>query len=454
MKQIKDPIHGYIQIADELVENIVDRKPYQRLRNLKQLSATYLVYPSANHTRFEHSIGVYYLARKAFESVSGEAGFRDGVDAEEIERTLLSAALLHDVGHPPYSHIGEQFLDKEEIRAELERYDFLAAFEDAGVQSGLGNDDIIDEKAAHELLGCLVILEHYGDILETKIEVDPYEVCGYVLGVSLRGEAGGGWQHSVAADILSSPMDVDRLDYITRDNAMSGADISNVDTERMVASYTTCERSLTFSDKALSAIGNYLEGRISVYMWITQHHKAVYANALLRELIGELDEKMDGKLFTIEKVLHDQIGDHYVMQKLREHAREEPDSRLGRLYDRYVSRDLMNSVWKHRMAYQNTIDTEVQEPFEIEVDTKENEVQENLVRELELDRDELWVEMSYVPEYQPSELHNIHVAYRGEKRGISDIGLYEERGYPGPTPYIFTPKEHQRAVCSIINEAY
>lgn len=454
MKQIKDPVHGYIYLPDCFIENLVDTEHFQRLRNLKQLSATNMVYPAANHTRFEHSLGVCHLARKALGSVKRNSRFQDGVDVDEIENTLLSAALLHDIGHPPFSHIGEGLLDRDDLIARLTALGFVNRLDEAGIRTGLGSEDPLEDEGKHELLSCIVVLEEYSDVLTDEIGVDPFEVCGYILGISLKGERDDEWQHKVAADVLSSPVDVDRLDYITRDNYMSGADVSNIDTKRMVDSYTTCQGSLTLSDKALSTISNYLEGRISVYMWITQHHKSVYANALLRELLRELDGHMERDLFSTEKILESQIGDSYVLQKLREFAEDSPDSRLNRLYSRFMKREFMNSCWKHKMAYQNDIHPDVRDDFFLDVDSNKAEVQSELIAELGLEEDDLWVELSYVPHYQPSELRNIHISYDDEKKSVSEFGLYEEREYPGPTPYIFAPPECEADICDVINEAY
>jgi len=90
-------------------------QPFQRLRYVRQLSATHLVYPGANHTRFEHSLGVYHLGRTVFENLRQQSYFaREATvdELEEIQRTLECACLLHDVGHPPFSHLSEGFLDE------------------------------------------------------------------------------------------------------------------------------------------------------------------------------------------------------------------------------------------------------------------------------------------------------------------------------------------------------
>lgn len=117
-KRIKDPVHGYIPVEENIID-IIDHRHFQRLRKIRQLTATYMVYPSANHTRFEHSIGVYYLAKKAFESLCESDEFENVDELVEIRNSILSAALLHDIGHPPLSHLCEELLDREELKDRL-----------------------------------------------------------------------------------------------------------------------------------------------------------------------------------------------------------------------------------------------------------------------------------------------------------------------------------------------
>ena len=236
MKRIKDPVHGYVPIRDDFVKHIVDRKFFQRLRQVRQLTATHLVYPSGNHTRFEHSIGVYHLAEKALESLESNGTFDEvsADDVDEIKDTVSVAALLHDVGHPPLSHIGEQLLDRDKIVDRLERHDFASEIRDI---AAFGQDPL-ERHGRHELLSCVIILEEFGEGLRA-MDIPPNEVCAYVLGVSIIGERDDVGQRKVAADLISSGFDVDRLDYIARDDLMTGAEVANVDTDRVVRSYST-----------------------------------------------------------------------------------------------------------------------------------------------------------------------------------------------------------------------
>ncbi|MEM3443196.1 MAG: HD domain-containing protein, partial [Candidatus Bathyarchaeia archaeon] len=105
--EIKDPIHGYVYIT-HVEKEIIDTFPVQRLRRLRQLAGAEYVYPGANHTRFEHSVGVMYLAGKVLENPN----IAGNLSEEESEMVKIGA-LLHDVGHGPFSHVFEFLLDKE-----------------------------------------------------------------------------------------------------------------------------------------------------------------------------------------------------------------------------------------------------------------------------------------------------------------------------------------------------
>ncbi|HJJ66814.1 MAG TPA: HD domain-containing protein, partial [Methanocorpusculum sp.] len=175
-KQIKDPVHGYIEVPDELIP-LLDSSLLQRLHYIKQLGFAYLVYPGANHTRFEHSLGAMSLADKVCRTV----------DLADDERILVcSAALLHDIGHGPYSHASER------LRAEFGEF---------------SHDDILP----------------FADTLEpllAEIGCDIREVAGIISG-----------NHRLAS-IIHGDLDVDRMDYLLRDAHYSGVPYGTLDANR------------------------------------------------------------------------------------------------------------------------------------------------------------------------------------------------------------------------------
>ena len=459
-RQIKDPVHGYVDLDERVVERVVDTAPFQRLRRVRQLSATHLVYPGATHTRFEHSLGVYHLGQRVFENLRTQRYFTDGVGESEldtVERTLAFACLLHDVGHPPLSHLGERHLDAAALRDRLTDAGLAAAFERVDVPSVGGVPVPIRRANPHELLGCVTVLEEYADAIEA-FGVDPYEVCAYVLGWSLRYEAGDHWQHGVAAELLHSPVDVDRLDYIIRDDQMTGANVLSVDTERMVGAYTAHpDAGLALSEKALSTIGNYLEGRISLYMWVTQHHKSVYANVLVRRLLDELTAHADAPPITAEAVLDESLDDHAVLDRFRRASFDPPSETFADLYERFRTRRFAESCWKHRLGYTDVVAAD----GEAEVDdysrwllANDDALERSLAEELGVPRHEVWIERSYVPEYEPAELKDIPLAHNGRTQSVGEYGLYGDRAFDRSIPFVYVPTGHVDRTVDLLNARY
>ena len=163
MKTIKDSVHDHITI-DGLALDLLDTSPVQRLRHIKQLGTVSLVYPSANHTRFEHSIGVYHLACEVTNHLEIPS---------EIANHIRAAAMLHDIGHSPYSHNIEPLLNHR------------IGFE-------------------HENIEELLTSTPLCSVLETH-NIDPNMIANLIIGKGQYGQ------------IISSSIDVDRMDYLVRD---------------------------------------------------------------------------------------------------------------------------------------------------------------------------------------------------------------------------------------------
>ena len=182
MKAIKDSVHGHVRLGD-LATELVDTPAFQRLRHIKQLSTVRLVYPSANHTRFEHSLGVYHLARGAIDGL--------GLD-DDTAAHVRAAALLHDIGHGPYGHQTEGIIRRA---------------------TGRDHDDIAWLLTDADREVCQV-LERNG--------LDPERVASLIA-----GEGGLG-------ALVSGELDVDRMDYLVRDAHHTGVPYGTVDTGRLV----------------------------------------------------------------------------------------------------------------------------------------------------------------------------------------------------------------------------
>ncbi len=253
MQFIKDPIHGYIFIND-FERELIDTRFFQRLRRIKQLSGSEFVYPGANHTRFEHSLGVSYLAEKMTTSLCND----EDVDITDYEKSLVKiAALLHDVGHGPFSHTFEALLQK--IRKN------------------------------HEDLSRWIIKEsEIADILnENGLKVD--QVCGLIHGNKTIKNKG------FLNQIISSSCDVDKMDFIVRDSYHTGAEYGQVDVMRILYTMGVINDNLAVNYSALPALEAFLIARVESFRTI-YFHKVSRASQLMIVRAMELAEKEIGLL--------------------------------------------------------------------------------------------------------------------------------------------------------------
>ncbi|MBI4832169.1 MAG: HD domain-containing protein [Candidatus Lindowbacteria bacterium] len=208
-RELRDPIHGFIE-RRETEERIIDTPVFQRLRGIKQLAMAYLAYPGATHTRFDHSIGVMHIAGRLAMQL---------IDDQEERRMVRLAALLHDLGHGPFSHISEDVLDRY--------YDKAKVRPEA-------------KEKIHEHLTCNLI-ERDKEIVKLLSEYEREKIVGLLLGTSGR---------SICHGIISGPLDADKQDYLLRDSYFCGVKYGVFDLERLIG---TLEVYHHFDDEILAA---------------------------------------------------------------------------------------------------------------------------------------------------------------------------------------------------------
>lgn len=225
---IKDEIHGTLEF-DELEERIIDSPPFQRLRRIKQMSITSLVYPGANHTRFEHSLGTAYLS-----SVIAQ---RLGLDDDTARRVKL-CGLLHDLGHTAFSHEGEDVLKK-----------YLGDHESLGRKKTLSGA-IAD-----------ILSENYRPRDIADVEKSNY------------------------GSIVTSDLGADRMDYLKRDALNTGVAYGIIDIDRIVHTLTMEKGELCISKGGLEAAENLLVARFMMFSAVYMHRTVRIATAMLYRAI-------------------------------------------------------------------------------------------------------------------------------------------------------------------------
>lgn len=248
---IKDPLYGYVKISDD-EKSVIDTKAFQRLRRIRQLSGSEYVYPAANHTRFEHSLGTMYLAGFFAEQSMVEL-------SEEEGRLLRLAALLHDVGHGPFSHVYEGLLVKYKGKTHEDMTKW-----------------IIENSTLADLLNGLGF--------------DPKEVSALSVGEPrVRGKP-------YLSQVVRSSVDVDKMDFIVRDSYHTGAGYGFVDVFRILYTMDVLDGNLAVDVKALSALETFLIARIESFRSIYFHRTSravqimlLHAMEMARDELGLLD---------------------------------------------------------------------------------------------------------------------------------------------------------------------
>lgn len=236
--EIKDPVHGYVYITEQEKE-IIDSYPVQRLHRLRQLPGSEYVYPGANHTRFEHSIGVMYLASRAAEN----SGISQYISEDEAKLVKI-AGLLHDVGHGPFSHVFEQVLEKE-----------------------LG-------KTHEDLTTWIIENSELKEILRTN-GYNPQEVGKLAVGRLSRP------RKAFLDQIISSAVDVDKQDFIVRDTHHTGAEYGFVDISRLIHALDVLDGNLAVDLGALSALESLIIARMESFRSIYFHRVGRAAQIML-----------------------------------------------------------------------------------------------------------------------------------------------------------------------------
>ena len=284
MKPIKDSVHDHIEV-EGAARALLDTPTVQRLRRIKQLGTVSLVYPSANHTRFEHSLGVYHLASRTLDHL--------GVDGGRAEH-VRAAAMLHDVGHTPYSHNVENLVERP---------------------TGLSHTDVTD----------LLESGRVGDVLDDH-GLDARRIADLIAG---DGRYGG---------LISGELDVDRMDYLVRDAHHTGVPYGTIDHGRLVRELKVVEGSIVLREGNVQTAESLLLARALMYPTVYNHHVARISKSMLRRATERLLEAG-----AVDPLGLRRMDDHDLFAALRAHPESADHAR------RIDDRDLFKrAVWAER----------------------------------------------------------------------------------------------------------
>ena len=233
-KIFNDPIYGFVSIPDELHFDIIEHPYFQRIRRIKQVSMTNLVYPGANHTRFAHSLGAMHLMRHAIQLLRGK-GYN--ITNEELEAASV-AILLHDSGHGPFSHTLE---------------------------------NTIVQDISHEDLS-LMVMQKFNKIHEGRL--------GLAIEIFTEKHPKG-----FLTKLISSQLDVDRIDYLKRDSFFTGVAEGSVNAERLLEMMEVVDNELAIEAKGIYSVESFIVARRIMYWQVYMHKAVLSAEYMLRNVL-------------------------------------------------------------------------------------------------------------------------------------------------------------------------
>ena len=239
LKIFNDPIYGFITIPNTLIYDLIQHPYFQRLRRISQMGMSYLVYPGAHHTRFHHALGCMHIMQKAIQTLQ----FKGVSISDAEENALYVAILLHDIGHGPYSHAMEHSIVEEVNHEEL------------------------------SLLFMEQLNKEFDGQLTLAIQI-------------FKGE----YHRKFMLQLISSQLDMDRMDYLKRDSFYSGVAEGNINSERLIKMMNVENDLLVIEEKGIYSVEKFLVARRLMY-WQTYLHKtSVVAELILTKILKRAKE--------------------------------------------------------------------------------------------------------------------------------------------------------------------
>jgi HD superfamily phosphohydrolase len=307
-KVFKDPVHKYIYVQDETIWDLINTREFQRLRRIRQLGTSFLTFHGAEHSRFSHSLGVYEITRKIISQFERNAY----VDWPQEERLLcLCAALLHDLGHGPFSHSMEKV--------------FGTRHEDWSCRIVLGDTEV-------------------NEVLRRVSPDFPNKVAGVIC---------KSYDKEIVVSLVSSQLDADRMDYLLRDAYFTGVNYGTFDLERILRVIRPYKGHIVVKESGMHAVEDYLMSRYQMYWQVYFHPVTRSAEILLQKIfvrakhLYEENYPFASLLHPMEHLFHNQLSekdyfllDESFMQTMLMIWCEEKDLILSDLCSRFLHRRL------------------------------------------------------------------------------------------------------------------
>ena len=300
---IIDPIHDFVRVYDNELK-IIDTPIFQRLRRIRQLSGAHLIYPGAQHTRFEHSLGVMHIA-----SMAGQALAEKGVVSFDDIQNLRLAGLLHDIGHGPFSHLFEEIFEEK-------------------------------RKISHEDLGRDIILKtEIGDII-SKNGFDKKLITKLAFGDS---------KLQFMNEIISGALSADIMDYLLRDGYFTGAEHAKIDHHRLTHSLDVYKNKLALDKSSLVNFETMMISRFQMFKAVYFHKTVRAGEVMLLEAMDLAEDELGLSSMNLDEYL--KLSDDVILAKLLnlpEHNSKLKASK--KIATDYLNRNLFKSVFESTLT--------------------------------------------------------------------------------------------------------
>ncbi|MDH3279455.1 MAG: HD domain-containing protein [Nitrosopumilus sp.] len=333
---IIDPIHDFIRVYDHEL-SIIDNPIFQRLRRIRQLSGAHLTYPAAQHTRFEHSLGVMHIANQAGNALKE----KEILKSDDIEILRLSG-LLHDIGHGPFSHLFEEIIQERKI--------------------------------SHEDFGKEIILKsEIGDIL-SKNGHNKKLVTQIAFGCS---------KFQYLNEIVSGALSADMMDYLLRDGYFTGAEHAKIDHKRITQSLDVHKKKLALERSALYSFESMMHSRYQMFKAVYFHKTVRAAEVMLLEALRLSDDEFGFTTFNLNEFV--KLTDEYVLSTLIS-SKSTKLKRARQFAQDYQNRKLLKCVFERIFTSQTNLKK-----------TRTDELRAIISKRSKVEENEIFVDSSVTP---------------------------------------------------------
>lgn len=336
---IIDPIHGFVRAFGTEIK-IIDNPIFQRLRRIKQLSGAHLTYPGAQHTRFEHSLGVMHIASQAAQALEEKGIF----NADDIANIRI-AALLHDIGHGPFSHLFEEVAQRK-------------------------------RKSSHELLGRDLILKtDIGDLI-SESGFNKKFITSLAFGDS---------KLQFMNEIISGALSADIMDYLLRDGYFTGAEHAKIDHKRITQSLDVYKKKLALEKSALYSFESMMHSRYQMFKAVYFHKTVRSAEVMLLESIRLAYDELGLSSMSLDDYI--ELTDDYMLAKLVSLPTHTSELKRAQQYAKdYQNRELFKCVFERILTKKDEISN-----------LKISQLKSELSKKSRIDENEIFVDSSITP---------------------------------------------------------